>query len=114
AGAGKQLSSGRADLRLLYAIAYMASQRPLDIVAFGDSGPGASAGVPLRSVDLTKADGTASPADLQAMLAGLRTQHSLSAGVQAEIVRLARGQTVLQIAFAAPSPLGLGGTPRSG
>jgi len=111
AGASKQLSSGQADLRLLYAIAYMAAQQPLDIVAFGNSAPGASAGIPLRSVDLTKADGTASPADLQAMLAGLRAQHALSAGMQAEIVRLARDRTVLQIAFAAPSPLGLGSPP---
>jgi len=96
-------------LRLLYAIAYMASRQPVDIVAFGDSGPGASAGIPLRSADLTEAGGTASLADLQAMLAGLRTQSALSAGVQAEIVRLAGDRTVLQIEFAAPSPLGLGG-----
>jgi hypothetical protein len=111
AGASKQLAGGQADLRLLYAIAYMAAQQPLDIVAFGGSAPGASAGIPLRSVDLTKADGTASPADLQAMLDGLRAQHALSAGMQAEIVRLAGDRTVLRIEFAAPSPLGLGGTP---
>jgi hypothetical protein len=109
AAASKQLAAGQVDLRLLYAIAYMASQQPVDIVAFGDSPPGASAGIPLRSADLTEADGTASLAELQAMLAGLRGQHALSAGVQAEIVRLAGGRTVLQIEFAAPSPLGLGG-----
>jgi hypothetical protein len=108
AEASKQLTAGQVDLRLLYAIAYMASRQPVDIVAFGDAGPGASPGIPLRSADLTEAHGTASLADLQAMLAGLRTQSALSAGVQAEIVRLPGDRTVLQIEFAAPSPIGLG------
>jgi hypothetical protein len=110
--ARKQLAAGQVDLRLLYTIADMAAQHPVNIVAFGDSAPGASAGIPLRSADLTQTGGPAragSPAGVRSMFDRLRTQGGTPYPYgRVKIVRLAGGQTVLRIEFAAPSPLGLG------
>jgi hypothetical protein len=109
AEARRQLSAGQVDSRLLITIAGMAARHPLRIVAFGDSGPSASAGIPLRSADLTELDeghGTSSPAFIQSMLTFLRTQRRRYLPARAGTARLA-GQTVLRIEFAAPSPLGL-------
>jgi hypothetical protein len=112
AEARKQLAAGQVDLRLLYTIADMAAQHPVDIVAFGDSAPGASAGIPLRSADLAEgngATGAGGSAGVQSMLAHLRAQGGPPYPYgRATIVRLARGKIALRIEFAAPSPLGLG------
>jgi hypothetical protein len=123
AEARKQLAAGQVDLRLLYTIADMAAQpsvdaqHPVDIVAFGDSAPGASAGIPLRSADLTQGGGGArasGSAGVRSMLAHLRAQGGPPYPYgRATIVRLARGKIVLRIEFAAPSPLGLGNVQRS-
>ena len=118
AGARKQLAAGQVDLRLLYTIADMAAQppvdaqHPVDIVAFGDSAPGASTGIPLRSADLTQRGSAAragGSAGVRSMLAHLRALGGPPYPYgRAAIVRLAGGRTVLRIEFAAPSPLGLG------
>ena len=55
ATAASQLSAGQVDSRLLATLDLLARIQPIDIVAFGDSGPGASAGMPLRLVDLAEA-----------------------------------------------------------
>ncbi len=53
-----QLTSGQVDSRVLVTIAALAGQRPVKILAFGDSGPGAATGPsPLRSVDVTQVPG---------------------------------------------------------
>jgi hypothetical protein len=105
-----QLSAGQVDLRLLITIADMAAVHPLRIVAFGDSGPGASADIPFRSAELAELDGkpgTSSSAFIQSMLASLHTESARYRPAHAEPVRLAGGQTALRIEFTAPSPLGL-------
>src|SRR5262249_7986361 len=56
AAAQKQLAAGLVDPRLLIEIVTMAAQHPLKILAFSDSGPHASPGVPLRMVDLAEAN----------------------------------------------------------
>jgi hypothetical protein len=87
----------------------MATVHPLRIVAFGDSGPGASADIPLRSAELAELDGkpgTSSSAFIQSMLAYLHTESPRYRPAHTEVVRL-DGQTVLRVEFAAPSPLGL-------
>jgi len=107
--ARKQLSAGQVDSRLLITIANMATVHPLRIVAFGDSGPGASADIPLRSAELAELDGkpgTSSSAFIQSMLAYLHTESPRYRPAHTEVVRL-DGQTVLRVEFAAPSPLGL-------
>jgi len=106
--ASRQLSVGQVDSRLLITIAGMASVHPVYIVAFGDSGPGAGPGSPLRSVDLSQgASRGESPANVRSLVAFLRAQNAPYHPARTEQVRLAGGLTVLRVEFAAPSPLGL-------
>ncbi len=49
------LATGQVDSRLLLALQALAAREPIDILAFDDSGPGASSGVPFREVDLAVA-----------------------------------------------------------
>jgi hypothetical protein len=108
--ARKQLAAGRVDSRLLTTIAVMAALQPVDIVAFGDSAPGAGAGSPLRSADLAETGGagrTGSSASMRSMLSFLRAQRASYLAAHVEIVQHAGGQAVLLVEFAAPSPLGL-------
>jgi hypothetical protein len=108
--ARRQLAAGRVDSRLLSTMVGMAALQPIDIVAFGDSAPGAGAGSPLRSADLAEtgnAARTGNSADMRSMLAFLRAQRTPYLAAHVEIVRHPGGQTLLLIEFAAPSPLGL-------
>ena len=110
ATARRQLAAGQADPRLLLLIATMAATHRVSIVAFGDSGPGASAGTPLRSAELTgpqTAHGTGGPADLHQMMEQVNAQRAAYRPALAKMVSLPGGQRVLRIEFAAPSPLGL-------
>ena len=77
--------------------------RPVDIVAFGDSGPGATAGMPLRSVYLARNGGGAT---VREILTFLHEQRGLYRSAHAKLTRLA-DHSVLFIEFAAPTPLGL-------
>jgi hypothetical protein len=108
--ASRQLAAGLVDSRLLSTMVGMAVLQPVDIVAFGDSAPGAGAGSPLRSAELAATGGAArsgSSAALRSMLAFLRAQRTPYLAAHVEIVRHTGGQILLLIEFAAPSPLGL-------
>jgi hypothetical protein len=108
--ATRQLAAGQVDSRLLVTLATMATLNPVHIVAFGDSAPGAGPGVPLRSVDLAAISGaawTGRSAYVRSVLALLRTQLPPFLAASIGPVPVGRGQTVLRIKFAAPSPLGL-------
>jgi hypothetical protein len=108
--ARRQLAVGQADTRLLVTIAVMAAAHRVSIVAFGDSGPGASAGTPLRSADLAAPQTVHSPGDpagLHQMMESVNAQQLPYRPALAKIVSLPGGQRVLRIEFAAPSPLGL-------
>jgi hypothetical protein len=101
----QQLRDGQLDPRLLLTLAQLASQWRLSIVAFGDRAPGASPGVPLRSADLAVTGNAAGQAQqMSAFAHGLKVFFT-SARIRAVV--LANGQDVVQIEFAAPSPLGL-------
>jgi hypothetical protein len=103
------LSRGEVDSRLLATIAGLSARQHVSVVRFGDVGPGASPGVPLRSADLAETVGPGGPsraARVQSMLAFLRAQRGPYQAARAT-VRLASGAYVLRIEFAAPSPLGL-------
>jgi hypothetical protein len=109
------LSRGEVDSRLLVTISGLSARQQVSVVGFGDGGPGASPGVPLRSADLAETVGPGGPsraARVQSMLAFLRAQRRPYQAVLAERVRLASGAYVLRIEFAAPSPLGLLGPRR--
>jgi len=108
-GAARQeLLTGQVDSRVLVTLASLAVSHPVTVVAFGDSGPGASAGVPLRAVEIA---GTGSPADRAAGLRRIRSlvlaQPAVFRPAHVDLVRLAGGVAALRIEFGAPSPLGL-------
>ncbi|MGH3156412.1 MAG: hypothetical protein ACRDNF_07560 [Streptosporangiaceae bacterium] len=112
--ARQQLSQGLADSRLIATIGMMAALHQIHLVAFGDPSPGASPGVPLRSVSLsaiTHGGGTHGVTASTALLASLRalllSQQPLYRPASIQTVRLGTGQSALRIAFAAPDPLGL-------
>jgi hypothetical protein len=104
------LSSGLVDSRLLTSIAFLAGQHPVDIVGFSGAAAGADPGVPMRIVYLAESDAQAhqsSGAYLSALEGALHSQSPPYVPLSVGSVRLPSGQTVLQIEFAAPSPLGL-------
>jgi hypothetical protein len=103
-----QLVAGQVDSRLLLALALLAGREPVDIVRFGNPGPGASPGVPLRFADLAESV----PAAHLGRAAYARAVWAVLGGVDAP-ARPARvvygpvqGQAVLRVEFTAPSPLG--------
>jgi hypothetical protein len=101
-----QLAAGQVDTRLLAILATLTHQGTVSIVAFGDSGPGADPGVPLRAVELASPPGAKS-GYLSSILALLRAQQAPYLPNTATLARLAGGQEIARIEFAAPSPLGL-------
>ncbi len=108
--AAKQLAAGQVDSRLLVTLATMAALNPVHVAAFGDPGPGASPGVPLRSVDLSAMGGapwTGRSAYVRSALALLRAQLPPYQAASVGPVPAGGDQTVLRIEFGAPSPLGL-------
>jgi len=114
ATARRQLTAGQVDSRLIIMMAGLAAVHPIDIVAFGNVGPGGDPAMPLRFAEVTQASGgrgatsrSASPAFLRSVIAFVRGQPIRLGVAQAQAVRLPEGLTVLRIQFGAPSPLGL-------
>jgi hypothetical protein len=104
AAARAALAGGDVDSRLLVALAALAAEQPLQIVAFGDPSPGANVAVPLRSAEIAPAQAPARhSAALGSMLSFLNAQRPPYQPAQAGIA----GNSLLDVEFAAPSPLGL-------
>jgi hypothetical protein len=106
AAARSELLTGRVDTRLLSTLAAMAVAEPVRVTEFGDSGPGASAGLPLRAAEVAGRAAN-SAASLRNMLALVRAQRPPYLPAQAAIIERAGGSSVLSIEFTAPSPVGL-------
>jgi hypothetical protein len=107
--ARKQLAAGQVDARLMIAIADLASLQPVVVEAFGDSGPGASPGMPLRSADLAETSGmtpTKSSAYIRSVVKLLSQQTGAYRAAKVSLVHTGT-RTVLRVEFAAPGPLGL-------
>lgn len=109
AAARRQLAAGQVDSRLLVLIATLVGEGPgpVQIVAFGDSGPGASAGVPLREAEIAASPPGARSGYLPAVLSFLNAQRTPYLPGSVKTTFLAGGQEVVRIVFDAPSPLGL-------
>jgi hypothetical protein len=103
ASARQQMLGGQVSSQLLIAITSLATLHPVDILAFGDSAPGASAGIPLRSAELSESVGAAV---VQKWLGFLRVQKNPFLPAVMQTIRVG-GKPVLLIEFAAPTPLGL-------
>jgi hypothetical protein len=111
-----QLTAGAVDSRLLEALVFAAGHQPIGIVQFGNPGPRASAGVPLRYVDLAERDRTGhlSPAAyVRSLRAFLGTADAAFRPASMATVVLTGGRHVLRIEVTAPSPLGVFGLSRS-
>jgi hypothetical protein len=106
--ARKQLIAGQVDSRLMLAIAALATKEPVDIVQFGNIGPGADPDMPFRYADLAQNDPAAHLAG-STYLQSLRTDLGTAAYRPATTATavLPGGEAVLRIEFTAPSPLGL-------
>jgi hypothetical protein len=106
--ARQELLSGQVDSRLLITLAALSVSYPVDVVAFGDSAPGAAAGLPLREMEISAAGGPASsPAGLRRIRSLVLAQHAVFLPAHVNLVRPASGGAALRIEFGAPSPLGL-------
>ena len=101
--ARRQMTSGQVAAQLLLVISGLASNNPLDILAFGDSGPGASPGLPLRAVYLAENGGSST---VRSLLAYLHQQRGYFRAARTETTRFG-AQPALFIEYDAPSPLGM-------
>jgi hypothetical protein len=113
AGAARPaLTGGQVDSRLLATLATLAALHPLDIISLGGSGPGASAGVPLRSAEIAAAapPGRHHSASAASLLAFFRAQRPPYLPTSLETVRITPRRTGLRIEYQVPCPLGLLGT----
>lgn len=107
--AAQQLAAGLVDARLSVAIVLLASAQPVQILDFGNPGPGGSSSMPLRFADLAESDPAAdlaSPAYMQAMRTTLSAVAVQFRAASSQPVRLPDGKNVFRIQFSAPSPLG--------
>ena len=110
AEAKQQLVAGQVDSRLMLAIAALAPSQAIDILGFGNVGPGADPAIPLRFADLAESDQAghaASSAYVRALRANLAAISPRFRPTTIVTVALPSGQTVLRIEFTAPSPLNL-------
>jgi hypothetical protein len=108
ADAKQQLLAGQPDSRLLLAIASLASSQRVDILDFGNIGPGADPGIPLRFADLAQRDPASrlsSSAYVRALRADLGATEFRPTRIVTVILR--SGRAVLRIEFTAPSSLTL-------
>ena len=106
ATAAKQLAAGQVDSRLLLAIIALVTDEPIDIVRFGNIGPGGDADMPLRVAYLTESDQTVHmtrSAYVRSIVSALGDAPARQFA-STETVALPDGQTVLRIEFTAPSP----------
>ncbi len=102
-----ELAAGQVDSRLLMTLAALTAAKPVEVRAFGDSGPGASPGVPLRSATLAVVGtGTSGRSYLQWLLAFLDQQRAPYKAASMRVLPAAGG-TVVQIEFSAPTVPGL-------
>jgi hypothetical protein len=100
-----QLAAGRVDSRVLITLAALAHGFPVYVRQFGDAGPGATAGTPLRSMTIGAAPLPHDAGYLAEVLAFLRAQRAPF--LATATVSGTGAAAVLQIVFTAPSPLGL-------
>jgi hypothetical protein len=108
--ARQQLAAGQVDSRLILAITTLAGDLPINIVQFGNPGPGASADVPLRFADLAEnvqAAQMVPSAYLAAIDTDVHEGNMPYVPDKTETTELRGHGTVIQVEFTAPSPFGL-------
>ena len=106
AAARRALLAGQVDPRLLVTLSTLAGLMPLQLIAFDDPSPGASADVPLRGAEI----GAAASAGLPAMVAFMHAQQGEYAPAVARITQDASGRHVFIVRYDAPGPMELDGS----
>jgi hypothetical protein len=107
------LADGDVDSRLLLAIQALANLQPVNIVNFGGAGSGGGPATPFLGAQLGETDpfgGIPSAVYVQAMISLLMAHATFPAFATGKQVTLVTGQNVVQVQYAAPSPLGLLGS----
>jgi hypothetical protein len=108
--ARQAIATGQVDSRLLVTlVALLGQQYPVYVSSFGDLGPGATPGVPLRSMRIAALVRRGHHAPSRYLHSVLRFLTSQQPPYRASVsvLHLSRTNTAIQIEFAAPSPLGL-------
>ena len=100
--ARSQLAAGSVDSRLLMTLAILGGSTSMRIQGFSDAGPGASPGLPLRTVRLL-----ASPASARTIVSFFHAQRAPFLPARVSMAPGPAGQSELTVQFAAPCPLGL-------
>jgi len=111
--AKEQILAGQVDMRLLVLLFALAGlKQQLGIVAFGAPAAGESPDLPLRSVDLSLGPPGSRATYIRSLQTVVNKQSAPWRSSSDRQIRI-HGQPVLQVTFAAPSPLGLlpGGRP---
>jgi hypothetical protein len=106
--ARKLLLAGKVDTRLIVALTALAALKPINILGFGTGYPGTSRELPLRTADLAQQDSAAgmSRSDyLRFLVKELGQQKGVYRPLGARPSHDSAGKLVLQVTFAAPSPL---------
>jgi hypothetical protein len=106
AAARAELRAGQVDSRLLTMLAALATTGSVQVADFGDSGPGAGEGMPLRSAEVA-GPSRADLGRLRDMITFVRAQRPPYLPSRSLIAPGTAGSSVLTIQFAAPSPAGL-------
>ena len=106
--ARSQLAAGHVDSRLIVLLDFLAPSFRLNVMTFGDSGPRATPGMPLRSLTLT-----GSKANLRSVLTFVRTHETAPYIPEYTQITQRAGRHELLIEFSAPSPLGVFNPPSS-
>jgi hypothetical protein len=96
-----QLAAGQVDMRLLITLVGLAHKYRVAIRSFGDTGPGAAPGVPLRSMTIT-ANGKSYRRQVLGFLSAQRAPLLALTSVQTS-----GASVIVTIEFPAPAPLGL-------
>jgi hypothetical protein len=107
------LENGNVDPRLLLMLQSLADSEPIDVLAFEDAGPVASAGAPYRAVVLADSDsasGLSQPAYSAWLVQIVSAEGTFPDYLKAGPVTLPDGQTAGGVEYGAPTPLGLLGS----
>ena len=107
--AATELAAGQVDSRILLALQALSDHEPIHVLAFNDSGPGASPGIPFRVVDLAATDpaGGVSGSYVQTLRQTLQAHANFPAWTSVHPHTMPDGQRAVQIEYAAPGALGL-------
>jgi len=100
-----QMTKGEVDWRALVALFYLAGYKAVQVLDFGNTASGGSAGLPLRYMDLAVNGHIAHMSATAYMAWLLRTLRGLQYPAQSQVTVELDGTPALRVDFGAPTPL---------